>query len=69
MNKIELIDLILAGADSSNAAAKLVLDSITLHIVETVGANEIVQIGGLGSFVQTHRSARMGRNPSTGLTV
>jgi DNA-binding protein HU-beta len=69
MNKVHLIELISAGADIPNTAAKLVLESITFHIVEAVSANELVQIGGFGSFVQTHRSARMGRNPSTGLSV
>jgi DNA-binding protein HU-beta len=69
MNKLELIELISAGADIPNADAKLALESIVYRIVETVSANEVVQIGGLGSFVQTQRSARMGRNPSTGLSV
>ena len=66
MNKLELIELISAGADIPNADAKLALESIVYRIVETVSANEVVKIGGLGSFVQTQRSARMGRNPSTG---
>jgi DNA-binding protein HU-beta len=69
MNKVHLIELISAGADIPNTAAKLVFESITFHIVEAVTANELVQIGDLGSFVQTHRSARLGRNPSTGLSV
>ena len=69
MNKVELIELISAGADIPNAAAKLVLGSIVYRIVEAVSANEVVQIGGLGSFLQVNRSARMGRNPSTGLSV
>lgn len=69
MNKLELIKLISAGADIPNAAAKLALESIIYRIVETVSANKVVQIGGLGSFVQVNRSARMGRNPSTGLSV
>ena len=69
MNKVHLIELISAGADIPNTAAKLVLESIIFRIVEAVSANELVQIGGFGSFFQTHRSARMGRNPSTGLSV
>lgn len=69
MNKVELTELISAGADIPNAAAKLVLESIAYRIVEAVSANEVVQIGGLGSFLQVYRSARMGRNPSTGLSV
>lgn len=69
MNKVELTELISAGADIPNAAAKLVLESIVYRIVEAVSANEVVQIGGLGSFLQVNRSARMGRNSSTGLSV
>ncbi|AKD25220.1 Bacterial nucleoid DNA-binding protein [Polynucleobacter duraquae] len=69
MNKVELIELISAGADIPNAAAKLALESIICRIMEAVSANEVVQIGGLGSFLQVNRSARMGRNPSTGLSV
>lgn len=69
MKKAGLIELISAGADIPNTAAKLALESIVYRIVEAVSANEVVQIGGLGSFVQVNRSARMGRNPSTGLAV
>jgi len=69
MNKVELIELIAVGADIPNTAAKLALESIVHRIVEAVSANDAVQIGGLGSFLQVNRSARVGRNPSTGLSV
>jgi DNA-binding protein HU-beta len=69
MNKVELIELIAVGADIPNTAAKLALESIVHRIVEAVSANDAVQIGGLGSFLQVNQSARVGRNPSTGLSV
>jgi DNA-binding protein HU-beta len=66
MNKVDLIECITAGADISRPDAERVLESILLRIVEAVGANEEVRIGGFGSFTQSTRSARMGHNPSTG---
>jgi DNA-binding protein HU-beta len=69
MNNLELIELISVGADIPTAATKLALESIVYRIVEAVSANEVVRIGGLGSFVQDNRSARMGRNLSTMLSV
>jgi len=69
MNKVELIDHIAVGADISSLAAEQVLNSLIQNVIHAVSNDEIVQIIGLGSFAATERSARIGRNPSTGALV
>jgi nucleoid DNA-binding protein len=69
MNKVELIDHIAAGADISRLAAEQVLNSLIQNVIHAVSGDEIVQIIGLGSFASIERSARIGRNPSTGAPV
>jgi len=69
MNKVELIDHIAVGADISTLAAEQVLNSLIQNVIHAVSSDEIVQIIGLGSFASSERSARIGRNPSTGALV
>ena len=69
MNKEELIDHIAVGADISTLAAEQVLNSLIQNVIHAVSSDEIVQIIGLGSFASSERSARIGRNPSTGALV
>ena len=69
MNKVELIDHIAVGADISELAAEQVLNSLIQNVIHAVSNDETVQIIGLGSFASTGRSARIGRNPSTGALV
>ena len=69
MNKSDLIDRIALGADISELAAEQVIDSFIAHIIATVSDNQVVQLNGFGSFSQSQRSARNGRNPLTGETV
>jgi DNA-binding protein HU-beta len=69
MNKVELIDQIAAGADISRLAAEQALNSLIQNIIYAVSNGEIVQIVGLGSFASIERTARIGRNPSTGALV
>jgi DNA-binding protein HU-beta len=69
MNKVELINHIAVGADISTLAAEQVLNSLIQNIIHAVSGDEVVQIIGLGSFASSERSARIGRNPSTGALV
>jgi len=69
INRVQIIEAISAGADISNANAERALDSIIMRIIQVVSKNEAVRIGGLGSFIQISRSARLGRNPSTGTSL
>lgn len=69
MNKVELIDHIAVGADILTLAAEQVLNSLIQNVIHAVSSDEIVQIIGLGSFASSERSARIGRNPSTGALV
>jgi len=69
INKAELIDHIAVGADITKLAAEQVMNSLIAHIITTVSDNEVVQLIGFGSFSQSQRSARNGRNPVTGETV
>ena len=50
-------------------AAEQVLNSLIQNVIHAVSSDEIVQIIGLGSFAPIERSARIGRNPSTGAPV
>lgn len=69
MNKVELINHIAVGADISTLAAEQVLNSLIQNVIHAVSNDEIVQIIGLGSFAPSERTARIGRNPSTGALV
>jgi DNA-binding protein HU-beta len=69
MNKAELIDAIAADAGISKAAAKKALDSVTNSISNTLSSGGRVSLIGFGTFSVSERSAREGRNPSTGATI
>jgi len=66
MNKVQIIESMAVAADIGYADAERVLESVICRVIEAVSANEQVRIGGLGSFSQSVRSARIGRNPATG---
>ena len=69
MNKVELIDHIAVGADISKLADEQVLNSLIQNVIHAVSSDETVQISGVGSFAASERSARIGRNLSTGALV
>ncbi len=69
LNKSELIEKIAQGADISHQSAERTLNSIIENIIQTISNGESVQLIGLGSFNQGHRSARIGRNPQTGAEI
>ena len=69
MNKYDLVKLIAADAETSQTEAALILDSALNVIMDCVAKGEKIQLLGFGSFENKHRSARVGRNPSTGEVV
>ena len=68
VNKGMLVDAVaekLEGAISKKDT-KAVLDAVLATVVEKVGKGGEVRLVGFGTFKQTHRAARTGRNPQTG---
>lgn len=69
MNRIELVATIAAKHELSKAEAGRVLGTVLESIVNTVQKGGIVSLVGFGTFRQTSRAARTGRNPQTGDNV
>ncbi|WP_321893763.1 HU family DNA-binding protein [Paraburkholderia tropica] len=66
MNKQKLIDAVAARTGGSKAAAGEALDAVLEAITHALTVGETVQLVGFGSFTTGQRTARIGRNPSTG---
>jgi DNA-binding protein HU-beta len=66
MNRVELIERIATQHSLSKAEAGRVLATVLDAVVTTVKKGGTVTLPGFGSFKQVARSARTGRNPSTG---
>jgi DNA-binding protein HU-beta len=66
MNRVELIELIAQEHSLSKAEAGRVLGTVLDAVVNTVKKGGTVTLPGFGSFKQTSRAARTGRNPATG---
>lgn len=66
MNRVELVELIAAKHELSKAEAGRVLATVLDAIVTTVKKGDTVSLVGFGTFKQTARAARTGRNPATG---
>jgi len=69
MNKTELIDAIAEQTDLSKAAAGRALDAMVGTVVKAVAKNDSVTLVGFGTFKQSKRAARSGRNPRTGQEI
>lgn len=69
MNKTELVDQLAGKTGLSKTDVSKTLDAFLETVVESVTSGEKVQIVGFGTFEQAHRSARTGRNPSTGAVI
>jgi DNA-binding protein HU-beta len=69
VNKSELVDKVASAADVDKRKAAAAVDAIVQSIMETTRAGGRVSIHGFGTFTQTSRAARMGRNPRTGEAV
>ncbi len=69
VNKSELIDAIAEGSGLSKTQAESALNA-TIDAVQAAVANgDKVTLPGFGSWSQSQRSARQGRNPRTGEIV
>ena len=66
MNRIELIELVAGEHGMSKAEAGRVLATVLDAVVTTVKKGGVVTLPGFGSFKQSTRAARTGRNPRTG---
>lgn len=69
MNKQELIDEVAAVSGLPKTTCKQVIDSTTAVIEASLCSGDQVAISGFGTFKTKERSARLGRNPSTGASV
>lgn len=66
MNRVELIEHIAGAHELSKAEAGRVLATVLDAVVTTVKKGGTVTLPGFGTFKQTARAARSGRNPATG---
>lgn len=66
MNKSELVKAIAEKTGGTQAEAARNLEATLEVIVGAVAAGELVALIGFGTFQQSKRAARTGRNPKTG---
>lgn len=66
MNKQELIDIVAANTDTNKKTVNAIITSVLEVITDTVADGDKVMLVGFGTFEPRDRSAREGRNPSTG---
>ncbi|SOE63398.1 DNA-binding protein HU-beta [Burkholderia sp. D7] len=69
MNKQELIDAVAGSTGESKAATGETIDAILDVVTRAVTDGDAVQLIGFGSFSMGARSARVGRNPATGVEI
>lgn len=65
MNKTELIAVVAEKTGITKKDADVVVNTMLDTIIETVAANEKVQLVGFGNFEVRARSERKGRDPRT----
>jgi DNA-binding protein HU-beta len=69
MTKSQFISLIAEKNSLTKAAAGAILETISsTAIAETKKTGQFV-VPGIGKLVKSHRKARMGRNPQTGVSI
>lgn len=69
MNKAELVDAVREAAGLERRQAESAVEAVIDAIVSSVKAGERVSIPRFGTFNQSSRAARTGRNPQTGAPV
>ena len=69
MNKAELVDAVREAAGLERRQAESAVEAVVDAIVSSVKAGDRVSIPRFGTFNQTSRAARTGRNPQTGAPV
>lgn len=66
MNKTELVAVVAAKAEVTQAVAEKVVNTFVDVVTETLASEEKVVVTGFGTFEVRHRVARRGKNPRTG---
>ena len=69
MNKSELIDSIAGAGGLSKSQAESALNALLDAVQGAVASGDKVTLPGFGTWSQSQRSARQGRNPRTGEIV
>ncbi len=69
MNKSDLVAAVSEDAGISKTDAAAVVDGVFDAITGALKSGDTVQLVGFGSFGVSDRTAREGRNPSTGETI
>jgi DNA-binding protein HU-beta len=69
MNKMELVEHVVAETELSKVAAAAVIDAIVGGITKALKKGDDVRLVGFGTFSVTKRPARKGRNPATGASI
>lgn len=69
MNKAELVDAVREAAGLERRQAESAVEAMVDAIVAAVKGGDRVSIPRFGTFNQTSRAARTGRNPQTGAPV
>lgn len=65
MNRVELVEKIVAVTGGTKADAVRALSAVTESIIAAVKRGESVQVVGFGTFKLVSRAARTGINPAT----
>jgi DNA-binding protein HU-beta len=69
MTKTELVDKLAKDLEISKKTANAAVDATLASIKESVCAGNAVTFIGFGSFKMVERTAREGRNPTTGKKI
>lgn len=69
MNKMELVEHVVAETELSKVAAAAVIESIVAGITKALKKGEEVRLVGFGTFSVKKRAASKGRNPATGEAI
>lgn len=69
MNKMELVEHIVAETELSKTAAAAVIDAIVGGITKALKKGDDVRLVGFGTFSVKKRAAGKGRNPATGASI
>lgn len=66
LGRQDLVNIVSQKCQLTKETSKIVVDSMFDSIMAAVSNGDKVSVTGFGSFERTIRSARQGRNPSTG---
>ena len=69
MTKVDLIDKMAEASGCTKAATAKALEAAIEAITKAVKKGDKVSLVGFGTFSQSKRKARKGRNPRTGETI